>query len=719
MKKYFLLSVAAVGLMFGCQKKELSNGNESINNEGPVQVKMNIDVPSAVIPATKGTGSVDEWGSQKLTLLAYAAGEDWSKAENSLFTSPIVTNAPDGGWGPEAVVVKQTAKKADGTTDENAPVYYKDNRAYDFFGYYLDDLTGELKTTADGASIELEINGTQDIMAAKTNIPQDVDRAGMTGKIDQADVYSAFSARRGVVPCVRFEHMLSRFNFYVVAASQSAADIVSVEQIIINTPVNGTLQVAGKGREAFAPTFTKAATATGVDLTLMETDDQGKMTKTAKKAPYAGFLKDIDAFKNQPNTVLAETHAAAAKIGSCVMVMPGEASHKVVVKTKNTRYPELLIPDLELEIKASDIKDPNDPTKTITNFAAGYQYDVILMIYGPEEVKVDAYLSEWINGGYYAHDPEEDDIIEITEPKAALEAAEATSLTFEVEVPNSIQVVYAALKNVKDGKTTDWKTVTPTRSWKTYVTFNDLTPGQEYECLLSYFVAGSEVPVDIETGVKGVPSEVTARGALHVFDLDSYIAIPKAYRENDSYDGRAKYIALYYDAVEGAKVTVTFNGAATKVTDATVPASTTLTKFTATDLFENAKELKPGKYEITMSKGTSTSSQTVIIKDPNFVVNKLYVVKDEGTYAQLPAMYRRNNSFASIQNKLPWIVAEITDYDTPLVEATLKGGKTVNITFVTYSYNMLVLDKVNLEVESLTGEWTIDINNVVNTIKVE
>jgi hypothetical protein len=234
-------------------------------------------------------------------------------------------------------------------------------------------------------------------------------------------------------------------------------------------------------------------------------------------------------------------------------------------------------------------------------------------------------------------------------------------------------------------------------------------------------VAGSEVPVDIETGAKGVPSEVTARGALHVFDLDSYIAIPKAYRENDSYDGRAKYIALYYDAVEGAKVTVTFNGAATKVTDATVPASTTLTKFTATDLFENAKELKPGKYEITMSKGTSTSSQTVIIEDPFFDVKKLYVVKDEETYALLPAMYRRNNSFASIQNTLPWIVAEITDYDTPLVEATLngEGGKTVNITFVTYSYNMLVLDKENLEVESLTGEWTIDIHNVLKTITVE
>lgn len=725
MKKYFLLSVAAVGLMFGCQKKELSNGNESINNEGPVQVKMNIDVPSAVIPATKGTGSVDKWGSQKLTLLAYKVGADWTKPENSLFTKPIETNAPTTD---NYVLVQQ---EVDG---EQLPVYYKDNDAYDFFGYYLDNLAGALVVAENGASMVLTIDGTQDIMAARTNISEDIARSGKS--VAEKDVYSAFSARRNVVPGLIFNHMLARFNFYIVAADQSVIDNrVTVESITIESPTEGTLQVAGSvpnDRSAFFPTFTKKDGSKVAELSLTSPTDNGTMGTLIPKAPYAEFLKknDIEAFKNDPYNYLLNKEnpqaidaRTAAQIGSCVMVMPGEASHDVVVTLKNNEYESLPINPLEFTIKAEEIV-PYDGAAPIDKFAAGYQYDVVLMIYGPQQVKVEAYLNEWQDGGWYAHDPETDgnDIIEPKAPVVTFKAATENSLEFAVESPYTVESVWAALKDLKTETYTKWLHVTPTKAWKNSVKFEGLTYGHEYECYLRY---GDDLSKEVATGVKAIPSDVTARGAVHVFNSDSYReGIPVDYRVGDNYNGVDKYIALYYDAVDDAKVTVKFNGVDTNVKNADVESTKTLMKFDAKKLFgDDAKVLKYGKYEIIMSKNTSTSSQTVIIKDPKFKFKTLSVVKDKTTYEEsLPVIYLENNPYSDdVAETFPWIVAEITDCDTPLVTATLKGAepKIVEYTYDT-DYDILIVKKAALGT-SAAGEWTIDINNVVweNPITIE
>ena len=508
--------------------------------------------------------------------------------------------------------------------------------------------------------------------------------------------------------------MLARFNFYVVAASQSARDLVKVDAITIKTPTQGTLQVAGE-RGVFTPVFTKVSNSEEANLVLKSPGTDGKMTETATIEPYPAFIGDIEAFKNAPEQVLDEAHAAA-KIGSCVMVMPGEVSHDVVVKTSNKQYPSLTIPDLELTVKAEEIITPDG--KAISTFAAGYQYDVILMVYGPEEVKVSAYLNEWVDGGYYAHDPEEDQLVEPTEPKVTLKAATAATLTFAVESPNDINIIWAALKDLKTEKYTEWMPVTPTKSWKNTVTFESLTQGQEYECYLAY---GDDLSKEFATGVKAVPSDVTARGAVHVFDLNSYITIPVDYRPGENYDGRGKYIALWFDEVEGATVSVMFNGVATKVAAKAVASDTKLMKITAADLFDGAKELKPGKYVITMSKNTSTSSQTVIIRDPKFEFKTLSVVKDKDTYERiLPPMYRKNNPYnADLDATFPWIVAEITDCDTPLVTATLGDAepKTVDYTYE-QNYDILIIKKEDLGA-TVTGEWTIDINNIEKKVTVE
>ena len=41
-----------------------------------------------------------------------------------------------------------------------------------------------------------------------------------------------------------------------------------------------------------------------------------------------------------------------------------------------------------------------------TEFAAGKKYDVTFTVYGLEQIKVTAKLTEWVNGGDAAYDPD-------------------------------------------------------------------------------------------------------------------------------------------------------------------------------------------------------------------------------------------------------------------------------------------------------------------------
>ena len=86
------------------------------------------------------------------------------------------------------------------------------------------------------------------------------------------------------------------------------------------------------------------------------------------------------------------------------MVMSGETEHEINIETRlvNSYLP---VDSQKHTIKAADIKTADG--STLTKFLPGYQYDVILTIYGPEEVKITAVLSEWKEGGNTLVDPDD------------------------------------------------------------------------------------------------------------------------------------------------------------------------------------------------------------------------------------------------------------------------------------------------------------------------
>ena len=72
----------------------------------------------------------------------------------------------------------------------------------------------------------MTIDGTQDILLGAPVKSADV--AG-NAEVNEADVYSAFSARRGVIPNVVFNHALTRYTFTLLNKGTQPVKVETVE----------------------------------------------------------------------------------------------------------------------------------------------------------------------------------------------------------------------------------------------------------------------------------------------------------------------------------------------------------------------------------------------------------------------------------------------------------------------------------------------------------
>ena len=370
MKKFFFFAAAVIGMAASCQKQ---SNPAPVEDNSPVAVTFGVNAPSIEVTKTKSNGSLDEWGAQDLYIYSFA------RSTSDFTTEPFIDNvkvsAPAAGLKEDI-----TPKHMVGGVEES--FYYKvDNTTFDFYGYYVDDAaTAEPVVAADVISVPVTINGAQDIMLAKASQINDVKGTA----VDPSRAYSAYSARKGIKPVLKFEHQLARFNFFVVAGSASTTESgneVSVTSISINeTNVEGTLNIVGAKRG-----LVPAEPAVADDLYLR---DEGVETL----APVI------------PNAYVPERNNPK-KVGESIMVIPNETSYSLMY-----------------ELKQEGVTDPVSPAKPITlniadfgeqaiadgAFLAGKQYNVTLTVYGLEKVVITAELAEWVDGGDYGYDPDED-----------------------------------------------------------------------------------------------------------------------------------------------------------------------------------------------------------------------------------------------------------------------------------------------------------------------
>ena len=231
MKKVFILTIAALSMMAGCQKINsiIKPGNEPIDDESPVKIQFRSNVLNVTTKASlEGLN-----GGQDL----YIYGLNRTKpGVGEIINAKAHMAKPSGaeeGWS----VTDGSLKFAD-----NKTFFYNATKdRYDFYGYYLAD-AAEIPTKLDNYQIDITIDGTQDILLAAADPEKDrlAEGVNTTQVINTDYVYSAWATRRGVTPKLEFRHVLSKFEFEV---QNKGTQSVVIQSIDLTTKTKGVLTV--------------------------------------------------------------------------------------------------------------------------------------------------------------------------------------------------------------------------------------------------------------------------------------------------------------------------------------------------------------------------------------------------------------------------------------------------------------------------------------------
>lgn len=461
MKKYFLLAAAAATVLaVSCNKEKnqpttdpTPNVVEEIDETTPQPMLFGTNVAVVKSPITKGLGAIDTWSTSQ-TLYIYGLKRTAQNADtydwDDIKIDNIGATAPDGigntgrdninVYDPANTRYKASADADDSTAklptedgyDANTmtvPVpgyfYYDEGAYYDFYGYYVDDATGYTNaappaliapnpTVADSKIVlsNLTIDGTQDIMLAENasagaKMEDIMWRADQSKAVTIADLYSAKSARRDVVPNLHFEHQLSRFVFNVVKADNTV--VSEVEDLTIESHNKATLTIAGEGRGI---AFTSDAP---VDL--------------------KGKKNDAFTFGVKPD---ANASVPASALYADIMVEPGKNKYpfSVYISQPGTKYTSTDPYEVELEVDFG-LTDPANAQSAPILAQAGKKYVVNVVVYGLEKILITVSLAEWDEVEFGWVDPDKKGEAEDTRKLAALTLQAQTVEDTPTAIPGS------------------------------------------------------------------------------------------------------------------------------------------------------------------------------------------------------------------------------------------------------------------------------------------
>lgn len=493
-------AVASLGLLASCSSDDdLSTGGNG--KDGLQQIKIGMGVQANV--ATRGTGTVgavgaenNTWAKQTVNVYMLNKGTlDLAKfGEDPIYENTVLTTPADNASGIATELVEGVPQYK----------YYPTTKtAFDFWGYRLDDADATTAadqegsataaaiksnkfvpyTSGDSLLIGFNIDGTQDIMAGKA-VPTEEEIAKCGG---EDNIYSAFAARRDVQPNIKFEHLLSRLNFQVLAGAESTTDAntgVKVTGITVKSKATGKLVIAYQGAET---TFANVSDQLIVDKYADEVKEAALYKdlvvkqRAASSTSLTDNLVDLEPVTPKWNNGMA----MATQVGEALLAIPADKyeitinlKQKVQVKGDKGHPTD---PDDFQEKEytyTADLKNTVNPEK---GFEPGYSYNVTITVYGLSEIQITTTLIPWKDGGNIEMNPE-DETFGATTTNNAYEWAEiadptTTGATVEPTTYATVEALKAAVaanasnsgKIYKVGSTeTDWtyyqckvKVVTP------------------------------------------------------------------------------------------------------------------------------------------------------------------------------------------------------------------------------------------------------------------
>lgn len=393
MKKYFSIAIAAAVLAASCSKNASDSQSPGIDDENAAPEAI-VFGSNVITVKSKAGGGLDSWDASQ-NLYVYGVRRDMSNdftsqtqidnvVTNAIYIDNVKALSPREGTSGSIEVYDDPVKQI--------PFYYQGRTVYDFYGYYVDDAAGAYKedgVTPDPTvepnriSLPIIIDGGQDIMIAKPDISEDI-KADDTGEANINNSYTAFSARRKVHPKLKFEHQLARFIFKYKGGGDKYNDI-KITSVTLSSKSKGTLVIADNQDE----------NSRGI---IWDADAEKKLFSLKKKRD--GVLVDLD---YDGNVVPTNEYMP---LGESLLVSPSTENDKEYeltvnleqISTGNTAKDVYIItPD---KITNQETKEPQ------TAILKGYKYEVSIVIYGLEDIRITAELAGWENGGDIELDPD-------------------------------------------------------------------------------------------------------------------------------------------------------------------------------------------------------------------------------------------------------------------------------------------------------------------------
>ncbi len=383
MKKSMFFAFAVAAVLSSCSSEEAFNPIQQ--EEGLQEIKIGM---SSAHVQTRGTGTVgstdeltNEWAGQEINVFMLKKGT-LDKTMFSLKNNDEVEVFFDTPFLAPAEGASDLA-----TTKDGSIKYYPTEGESDFWGYHLDDAkAGAPAVEENTLTVPFRLNGTQDIMVAKTVADDD----------PALRLYSAYSARRGYQPELKFEHVLSRLTFEIKAGGNTESakatcgigteDGVFVESVMVKSKTTGKLVVA------YTPAVKEQYASVASQIAFEDTKEE--LFLMQRNGGANDLLAPFDRVRPQWN---AESNASDfTQIGEAILVAP-DSEYDIVVNMsqKVDGFDEPVIFSHPTTIKLTD--------KT---FEAGKSYKVQVTIYGLEKINITATLAPWGTGDDITVDPD-------------------------------------------------------------------------------------------------------------------------------------------------------------------------------------------------------------------------------------------------------------------------------------------------------------------------